>query len=242
MPPDADLTDNVRDAQASGLKCINIEINNEWLLGLMPEVNVTDYEMTSLVANLAAQNLPENANIVIFNGIAGIKPTIDRRATYQELVLDARPDITLLDEQTADFRKDVAMSITDDWIQAYGDTIDGVLSANDSMALGAMESFISNGIDASKIQFYGIDGLADACQAIIDGTYTASASQDANVYARIALELVQQDIAGEIDLNLRKADGYENGFEDWYSAELKLIDSSNAAEQLDYLESVGMVQ
>ena len=171
MPPDADCTELVKDAQAKGLKLINIEINVSWALGLFPEINVTDYDMAGLIANMAADKLPENANIVILNGIPGIQPTIDRRDTFQKLVLDVRPDITLLDEQTANFQKDQAMSITDDWIQKYGETIDGVLSANDTMALGAMESFKSNGIDVKNIQFYGIDGLADACAAIISGEY-----------------------------------------------------------------------
>lgn len=239
--PMCDGSEICQQAKDKGMKLIGVNIFQDWMPAYMPAVVVSDYELGASIAKAAAERLPENANIVILNGEAGIPPTLERRQAFQELLLDARSDITLLDEQTADFQKDQAMKKTDDWLQVF-DKIDGVIAASDSMALGAMESFSSNGKDLSTVQFYGLDGLADACQAILNGQMEASGCQDANEYARIAMDLVLKDIAGEMDLGAQKAGGNDNGYEDKYVFDVVLVDKENAQKQLDYLESIGAVK
>ena len=149
---------------------------------------------------VAAENLPENANIVILNGIPGFSVSLDRREGFQEGLLDARDDITVLDELDASFNKDEAMNAMDDWLQKY-DNIDGVICQSDGMALGAIESYKSNNKDISDVQFYGIDGLADGCLSIEAGELTATVLQDANAMADKAIEMVNGLLDGSIEGN-----------------------------------------
>lgn len=165
-----------------------------------PTVLCDDITLGKTIGAVAAENLPENANIVILNGIPGFSVSLDRREGFQEGLLDARDDITVLDELDASFNKDEAMNAMDDWLQKY-DNIDGVICQSDGMALGAIESYKSNNKDISDVQFYGIDGLADGCLSIEAGELTATVLQDANAMADKAIEMVNGLLDGSIEGN-----------------------------------------
>ena len=162
-----------------------------------PTVVCDDYTLGRTIGAEAAANLPENANVVILNGIAGMAVTSDRRQGFEDGLLSERNDVTLLEEQTANFNKDEAMNIMDDWLQKY-DNIDGVLAANDGMALGAIESYKSNNLDFSNVQFYGIDGLADGCLSIKAGELTATVLQDATTMATELVTLANGVLDGSV--------------------------------------------
>ena len=165
-----------------------------------PTVLCDDITLGKTIGAVAAENLPENANIVILNGIPGFSVSLDRREGFQEGLLDARDDITVLDELDASFNKDEAMNAMDDWLQKY-DNIDGVICQSDGLALGAIESYKSNNKDISDVQFYGIDGLADGCLSIEAGELTATVLQDANAMADKAIEMVNGLLDGSIEGN-----------------------------------------
>ena len=165
-----------------------------------PTVLCDDITLGKTIGAVAAENLPENANIVILNGIPGFSVSLDRREGFQEGLLDARDDITVLDELDASFNKDEAMNAMDDWLQKY-DNIDGVICQSDGMALGAIESYKSNNKDISDVQFYVIDGLADGCLSIEAGELTATVLQDANAMADKAIEMVNGLLDGSIEGN-----------------------------------------
>jgi len=197
---DAQVLNTIKLSQEKGIPVIVVNMPLAEDPTAAPTVVCDDYTLGYEIAKVAAENLPENANIVIFNGISGMSVTTERRRGFQEGLLDVREDVTLLAEQVCNFNRDEAINTMDDWIQSI-DKIDGVLAANDSMVLGAIESFKSNNLDYSNVQFYGIDGLADACLSIQEGKETASVLQDANAMAKEALEMVKGIIDGSITDN-----------------------------------------
>jgi ABC-type sugar transport system substrate-binding protein len=229
----ADMTDVITQARDAGIKYININLELPYMAPLGTTIVCDEYLLGKAIAERAAEELPENAKVCILNGIAGIPPTTERRRGMQEGLLDARPDIELLDEQTADFDKMQAMAKTDDWLQLFPQ-IDAILASSDSMVLGAIESFRSNGRDLSQTKFYGIDGLTDACKSIIDGEMSASALQDATVFASMSLDLIMDDINGETDLM--------NDFDELVTFAPTIIDETNAEEQLAVYEEAGLVK
>lgn len=214
----------------AGIKMISINMYQEWIEGYAAQVTVSEYDLGYTAAAEAAKNLPENAKVCILDGPAGMELTEERHRGVQEGLLDARPDVTLLDTQDGNFDKDTAMQKTEDWIQLFED-IDGVIAASDSMALGAIEAFKSSGVDISEIQFYGIDGLSDACQSILNGDMTGSVLQDAVKYAEVSLDLVSQDVNKKVDLS---TDRTNHSFDPVY------INEENAQDQLDYFEKNGL--
>lgn len=194
---EAQLLTYIQAAEAAGIKVVLVNLPLPEDPEAVPTVVCDDYTLGYTLAEKAAANLPENANVVYLDGIAGLSVSVDRRQGFQEGLLDTRADVTLLAEQYCSFNQDEAMNIMEDWLQMYSD-IDGVICASDGAALGAIEAYKSAGKDFSQVQFYGIDGLADACLSIQSGEETGSVLQDANAMAKEALELAAGLLDGSV--------------------------------------------
>lgn len=229
-----DLANSYQAALDAGIGLIQINFAEEWSYDYMPSILCDDYEMGKIIAERAAEEIPENGTVCILNGPAGIWVSEMRRDGFEDGLLAARSDVTLLDEQDANFVKDTAMKKTEDWIQVFP-KIDAIVCASDSMAVGAIEAFKSSGKDLSTCKFYGIDGLTDACMAIAAGEMSCSALQDATQYSKLALDMVEADINGEIDIcggNYEKITYFSP----------VLLDSTNAEAQYAVYEEQGMVK
>ena len=92
------------------------------------------------------------------------------------------------------------------WIQKYGDgkggvTYNGIIAANDQMALGAMEALkganIELGTGEGQVMISGIDGTAEALQAVKDGQMAQTVLQDAPGQGAAAVDVIKTYMAGE---------------------------------------------
>lgn len=226
-----DAGDYIKQCRDKGILFMNITFYVDVLDGVCAQVICDELELGKTIGARAAEELPKNAKVVILNGPPGIDPSIKRRLGFQQELFDKRPDVGILNEQVANFQKSEAMAKMDDWIQSFS-RIDGVLSINDAMALGAVESIKSNGRQIKDFYIYGIDGLGDACQSILEGDLRASVQQNAEEYARLTLGVCARFMKKEISVD----------YTEILSFKPLLIDIKNAQEQLDYLKSQGMVR
>ena len=186
------------------------------------------YDLGTVVAEEALKALPEDANVVVLLGPSGNTDSIERRRAYEELVFSQYPEITILDEQIADWEKDKGMALMEGWMQAYDD-IDAVISMNDAMAIGAYEAAKDAG-KADDMMFYGVDGLADAAVSIAEGGLTATALQDAQVMAEEGARIVHEVLTGE------NTEGFEK-----VQIPVTLITSENVDEFIERYTANGML-
>jgi ribose transport system substrate-binding protein len=135
-------------------------------------------------------------NVVALQGILDTSAAQERFEGLQ-LALEEYPDITLLDDQPADFSRQAAQEVMEALLVQYGDQIDGVWTANDNMGLGALEALRARGL-AGTIPIVGIDAVSEAIEAISFGDFTASALQDAYWQGGVGLEIGRQAIMGEL--------------------------------------------
>lgn len=150
-----------------------------------------------LLMNTMMEYLPEGAKVVELRGQLGMALSEARHQAIHDAVEKAgRTDITFLDSQTGEWMKDTAMNITEDWIQRYGGEISGVVSANDYMALGAVEAFKAAGT-IDNVIICGVDCLPEACTAIKDGALTFTVVNDAPGSARLGLQTAWKLLQGE---------------------------------------------
>ncbi|MDR1899826.1 MAG: sugar ABC transporter substrate-binding protein [Treponema sp.] len=226
-----DPEDYIKRCREKGIFFANITFYLDFLDGVCAQVICDELDLGRAIGARAAEELPQGARVVVLNGPAGIDPSIKRRAAFDETLFSKRPDVSILDEQVANFQKSEALAKMDDWLQAHN-RIDGVLSINDAMALGAVESIKSNGRSIKDFYIYGIDGLGDACQAILDGDMRASVQQNAEEYARLTLQMCNRYFTGEIPVDYSGIESFKP----------LLLDSKNAQETLDYLKSQGLVR
>jgi len=73
---------------------------------------------------------------------------------------------------------------------------DCIISNNDSMALGAIEALIAEGIDPTTVPIVGIDASTDGRQAVKDGTLDMSVFQDPKGQGRGAMIAAQNLVSG----------------------------------------------
>lgn len=100
-------------------------------------------------------------------------------------VLDRYPGLVRVSAQSANWSQSEAFQKTETMLQAHGD-IAGIISGNDTMALGAAAATKSAGL--SKIRITGFDGSPDAVNAIKAGTLQATTLQPAVMIARLAVD------------------------------------------------------
>jgi ABC-type sugar transport system substrate-binding protein len=116
--------------------------------------------------------LPEGGNIIELQGTVGASPAIDRSKGFNSVIAD-HPEYKIVFQQTAGFKRDQGLTVTEQALQAHPD-VDAIVAANDDMALGAAEAVAGAGIDVPII---GFDALPEALQAIQDGTMEATIDQ-----------------------------------------------------------------
>jgi inositol transport system substrate-binding protein len=102
--------------------------------------------------------------------------------------------VKIAGEQIANWNKDEAMRYMEDWIQATGGKIDAVIAMNDNMCAGALEA--AKDAKLGNLWAYGVDGTAEACLLIKEGTMTSTSLQSAYDLASASVKLVDSMLRG----------------------------------------------
>lgn len=91
---------------------------------------------------------------------------------------------------------DGAMTLAEDWMQAYPD-MNVFVAMSDEMALGVVQALKGAGKNMEDVLILGIDGSAEGLAAIRAGELDCTAARDIPKEARIALEASEKVAAGE---------------------------------------------
>jgi inositol transport system substrate-binding protein len=106
------------------------------------------------------------------------------------------PDIKILAKESGNWQRDEAMGITARWLSAYGNNLNGILSNNDEMALGAIETLHTAG--RTDVIVIGLDAIPAAKAAVAEGSMAATLMQDTARQGRGAAETACKAIRGEL--------------------------------------------
>jgi ribose transport system substrate-binding protein len=116
-------------------------------------------------AEYIAKTLNGKGNVV---ALRGIPTTLDNeRMDAFNAVLKAHPEIKLLDAKYANWNRDDAYKVTQDFLTRFKD-IDAIWAADDDMAFGAIRAIDQAGRKDIKVIFGGA-GAKDMVKTIIDG-------------------------------------------------------------------------
>lgn len=140
-----------------------------------------------------AKKLGGKGNIVILQGPLGSSPELDRTKGI-ETTLAKYPNIKVLAKDTANWARDEAVNKTKNWLSSFGDKIDGIVSENDDMGLGAVQALS----EAKKtVPVVGIDGIEDGLRAVKDGQFIGSSLQHGRVEMATGLAVAQRIAQGQ---------------------------------------------
>ena len=121
-----------------------------------------------------ADDMGGKGKIIILHGPNGISAEVLRRKGYEEILKDY-PDIKIVAEPSCNWKREEAMSSTENLLQANPD-LACVVAENDEMAMGALQAVKDAG---AKVLVGGIDAIADAQAAIRSGELACTVFQDA---------------------------------------------------------------
>lgn len=128
-----------------------------------------DYSLGLATARLLFDKMGRRGNIVVLEGVRGVLTSSERMRGFTK-ALEEFPDVKLLASQPANYQRLQALQVMENLLQAHA-VIEGVLAANDSMALGAIEALEGA---HRKALVVGINGTKEAIDAIKSGKLLAS--------------------------------------------------------------------
>jgi ribose transport system substrate-binding protein len=140
---------------------------------------------------------PNKGKIIAIQGMLSNNAAIGRFQGLQK-ALKENPGVTLLQWESADWDTNKAYDLTKQLLVAYPD-VDGVWTANDNMAVGAISALKEAGL-AGKILATGTDGIPDAFDAIKAGTMASTEFQDSRYQAQLGLSMALAAKQGKLDV------------------------------------------
>ncbi|GAA1403472.1 sugar ABC transporter substrate-binding protein [Catellatospora coxensis] len=174
------------------------------------------------IGDALAKSIGGSGGIIALQGVLDTAAAKDRFAGLQES-LKANPGVQLLDQQTANFSRAEALTVTKTLLTKHGDKVKGIWAANDDMALGALEALQQAG-KSGKVAVVGIDAVPDAVTAVQNGTMTATVSSDGTWQGGIGLAIGFCVATGKLQVKDIAADNRA------FFAEQFLITKDNAAD------------
>lgn len=150
-------------------------------------VGSEEIQAGTIQGEYAADQLDGEGGVAILMGILGNEGAVQRTEGVNSVV-DEYDGMEVLAEETAEWQRDQAINIAENWILTYGDNINAILANNDEMALGAVQAIESTGRE--DIIVMGVDAIPDALSAISEGRLDGTAFQDAEGQGGTAISIL----------------------------------------------------
>jgi len=162
------MVPGVEKLNAAGIPLVNV-VDRSAGGKFVSYVGADDYILGMVTARRLIKALGGKGSVVIMEGVRGSLTSADRVRGFNAAIKEA-PGVKLLASQPANFQRLQALQVMENLMQSHP-SIDGVLAANDAMALGALEA-----LDGAKRKAVavGINATKEAVDAIKAGRMLAS--------------------------------------------------------------------
>lgn len=185
----------VKRANEAGIPVIatNRDING----GVFTNVVNNERQAGELQADYMAAHLPQNAKVVYIKGDMTVTAGVDRYEGFKETLKAKRSDVEIIaSNSTGDWSEAQGIREMSLWLGMYPQ-IDGVASANDDMAMGAIAAMKAAGRFNDSIIVCGVDSTDDALASIAAGEMKMTVKQDADKIVETIMGLLQQIKQGQ---------------------------------------------
>jgi ribose transport system substrate-binding protein len=176
---------------AAGIALVNI-INRMHRGNRIAFVGSDDRALAVAVAERLFAHLNGTGNVVVMQGTPGSITSRTRLEGFLEAA-GRHPGIAIAEQCAGDYQQETARRVMQGLL-ARGTRIDGLLCANDVMALGAIEAMAAAG---KTIPVVGVNALPEAITAIRRGMLLATVDFDATKMGCVATEAAIRHLRGE---------------------------------------------
>jgi ribose transport system substrate-binding protein len=185
------LVPAVEKINAAGIPVTNI---TDRIAGgnVISYVGADDYNIGLATARHLLKAMGAKGNVVILEGVKGSLTNTDRVRGFND-ALKENPNVKLLASQPANYQRLNALQVMENLMQSFPQ-IDGVLAANDPMAVGALEA-----LDAAnrKALVVGINGSKEAVDLIKSGKLLASGDFNGFIQGCLGTEIAVRNLRKE---------------------------------------------
>lgn len=135
---------------------------------------------------------------VMLEGEPGHQDALLRTEYAIQTLISSGVKVEKLASETANWDRTQASARMQQWIEQYGTSVEAVISNNDDMALGAIDTLISAKVpQEQRPLIVGVDATAPALEAIENGTLQGTVLNDAQGIAKALLALSVALSSGE---------------------------------------------
>jgi len=181
----------VRKLNDAGIPAVNL-LNRLTEGRFVTFVGSDDYRIGYDIAARLFRQLGGKGDIVVLEGVPGAVTSRDRVRGFHD-ALAQWPGIRVAASRAANYQQETARRVVAELLPGLP-RLDGILSANDVMSLGAIEALEAAGRSAAVV---GVNALPDAITAIKRGKLLATADFDALKIACIAAEAAIRHLRGQ---------------------------------------------
>ncbi|PWT84099.1 MAG: sugar ABC transporter substrate-binding protein [Blastocatellia bacterium] len=162
------MVPGVQKMNAARIPVINI-VDHSVGGQILSWIGADEYTMGLMTGRYLLTKMKGQGNYIIIEGVRGSLGSSQRIRGFQK-ALEENPQAKLLASQPGNFQRLQALQVTENLLQAHP-TIDGVMAANDAMAMGVIEA-----LDAAnrKALVVGLNATKEAIDAIKAGKLLAS--------------------------------------------------------------------
>ncbi len=206
----AGIKSAVELAASQGVTIVSVDAQAEGPVTAF--VGSKNYDAGVLAGHALAEAIGESGEVAILDGIP-VVPILERVRGFRDAVAEY-PNIEIVTMQNGRQERDVALSVTENMIQANPNLV-GIFSVNDEGSLGVLRAIDASGKD---IKLTSVDGNPEAVAAIAEGgAFVATAAQYPRDMIRIGVGMA---LAKHWGANVVPAE---------VPIDVNLIDASNAA-------------
>ncbi|RYC30424.1 sugar ABC transporter substrate-binding protein [Lichenibacterium minor] len=193
----ATLGPQIEQATKAGIPVIatNLTISGPEAAKLVSYVGPNDIGAGEQEAQAVVDALKGKGNVVVMQGPVGQSGAIDRTKGIQN-ILAKNPNIKLIAMQPANWERTQAYKLMQDWLSRYGGQIDGLISENDDMAIGAIQALKEKGL-AGKMPVAGVDAIKDGLRAIRSGDMIETNLQNGALELGMAVQVAVDHVQGK---------------------------------------------
>jgi ribose transport system substrate-binding protein len=188
----------IKAALDAGIKVINIDVALDQQAMADAGVNLAFFGPDNragakMAGDALAAKLGPGAKVVILEGNPEADNATQRKLGFDDAV--AAGGLVLLDSRTAHWETEEANQVMTNFLTQYPD-IQGVMAANDSMALGVVRALDAAG-KTGEIQVVGFDNIPAVQPMVADGTMLATIEQFGADMAKFGIDFGLRELAGE---------------------------------------------
>jgi inositol transport system substrate-binding protein len=165
----------IQEAVDANVPVVTIDRRVPSVAGVLAHVGADNTKGGEAQGNLIVKMFPDGATIINLQGTPGASPAIDRNKGLHNVLDKAGSKYKLVAEQTANFHRDDGLKVTESLLAGLSAPPKVIVSANDDMALGAIEAV--KGRNLKDIVIIGFDALPEALAKVRDGELTATVEQ-----------------------------------------------------------------